>query len=82
MELTRYWVEFKQEGAPTFLRLGCGVTAYGKADALTLLQQALGGELPAIERIAEDIDVRTLDQSHVVPNMGVPNERGVWFPML
>jgi hypothetical protein len=26
--------------------------------------------------------VRDLDQGHVIPNMGPPNLRGVWFPML
>jgi hypothetical protein len=82
MQLTRYWIEFKQDVEPRHLRGGCGVTALGKADALTLLQRALGIELPAIERIDENIDIRTLDQKHVVPNMRTPNERGVWYPML
>jgi hypothetical protein len=30
--------------------------------------------------VTEDVDIQTLDQGHVLPNMGVPSERGVWFP--
>jgi hypothetical protein len=36
-----------------------------------------------MREVIEDIDVRDLhlvDQSHVVPNMGDPSIRGVWFP--
>lgn len=80
MQLTRYWIEFKPDGE--HLRLRWGVTALGKVDALTLVQHALGGELPEIERIVENVDIRTLDQNHVVPNMRAPSERGVWYPML
>jgi hypothetical protein len=80
MELTRYWITFERNAEPSFLDLGCGVTALGKTDALTLLQKALGHELPPIAAIIEDVDVRTLDQGHVIPNMGSPSERGVWFP--
>ncbi|EAZ97904.1 hypothetical protein MELB17_13567 [Marinobacter sp. ELB17] len=28
----------------------------------------------------ENIDVQTLDRDHVIPNMGVCTERGIWFP--
>jgi len=30
--------------------------------------------------IVPDVDIRTLDQNHVVPNMGVVTSRGVWYP--
>ena len=30
--------------------------------------------------VIEDVDVRDLDQNHVVPNMDPPNFHGVWFP--
>jgi len=33
-------------------------------------------------KVVEDVDVRTLDQGHVVPNMGAVNFPGVWFPRL
>ena len=82
MELTRYWITFKQVRESTFLNLGCGVTALGKPDALTLLQSALGQELPPIDQIIENVDVQTLDAGYIIPNMGVPTERGVWFPKL
>lgn len=32
--------------------------------------------------IIEDIDIRQLDQGHVIPNMGVVTFEGVWFPNL
>ena len=57
MELTRYWIVFKEDVEPTILRMGCGVTALGKSDAITLLQQALGFEPPPIERVVENVDV-------------------------
>lgn len=36
--------------------------------------------VPVIREVIEDIDVRDLDQSHVVPHMDDPSIRGVWFP--
>jgi hypothetical protein len=33
-------------------------------------------------RITENVDVQTLDQAHVAANMGPPNLRGIWFPLL
>jgi hypothetical protein len=82
IELTRYWITFKPTVEPTFHNSGCGVTALGKSDALTLLTNALGKELPPIDQIIENVDVQTLDVDHIIPNMGVPAERGVWFPRL
>jgi hypothetical protein len=82
MELTRYWITFGPTKQPTFLNLGCGVTALGKSDALSLLENALGKELPPIDQIIENVDIQTLDAGHVIPNMGMPAERGVWFPKL
>jgi hypothetical protein len=32
--------------------------------------------------VVEDVDVRDLDQGHVVPNIGPVNFRGVWYPNL
>lgn len=82
MKLTRYWITFERSEEFLFLNLGCGVTALGKSDALTLLRKALGHELPPIAAIIEDVDVRTLDQGHVIANMSSPSERGVWFPRI
>ena len=60
-----------------------GVTALDRADAESLLAMSTflaGRPLPAISEVVEDVDVRGLDPSHVIPNMGDPSIRGVWFP--
>jgi hypothetical protein len=82
--LTRYWFAFRKSAMPTMLSLGCGVTAYDLADAQKMLQEQvypMYGEQP-IESIIENVDVSTLEEKHVRPNMGNPVMRGVWFPML
>lgn len=90
-QLHRYWLEFEispgdlgQHPSYAGLSHGCGVTAYTSDDAKQLLQQVLFGDdpLPQIVEMIEDIDVRQLDQGRVIPNMGSPHERGVWFPRL
>jgi hypothetical protein len=78
--LTPFWFEFEAE--PFFgARLGCGVTAFSRADAEGLIRAAAGRELPPIRRVVEDVDVSTLDRGHVLPNMGDVSVRGVWFPL-
>lgn len=49
MELTRYWITFQPAVRTPFLNLGCGAAALGKSDALTLLENALGKELPPLD---------------------------------
>jgi hypothetical protein len=75
--LTRYWFTADRG-------FGFGVTAKSVADAELLLASA--GFVPGRDfetgGVLENVDVRTLDQNHVVPNMGSPNIRGVWFPRL
>ncbi|MDQ6787333.1 MAG: hypothetical protein M3033_11050 [Acidobacteriota bacterium] len=61
-----------------------GVTAYSLDDAKRLLNEAvqeLDWSYDLLE-VIEDIDVRTLDQGHIIPNMGACNFRGVWYPNL
>ena len=75
--LTRYWFRVDRG-------YGFGVTAESVVDAELLLASAgfvRGRDFEVVE-ILEDVDVRTLDQDHVVPNMGPPNFRGIWFPRL
>ena len=75
--LRRYWFKTKEH-------LGFGVTAYSLRDAEQLLDEAargLGMDYEVLEVIG-DVDVRALDQNHVLPNMGLVNVRGVWFPNL
>lgn len=81
----RYWFEFCEEPAgelPPGCDRGCGVTALDRTDALQILQTYVFGDqvVAPIARVIEDIDIRELDQGHVVPNMEPPNGRGVWFP--
>jgi hypothetical protein len=73
----RYWFKTKEH-------LGFGVTAFSVDDAKGLVEEAarsLGLDYEVLE-ILEDFDIRDLDQGHVAPNMGPPNFRGVWFPIL
>lgn len=81
--LRRFWFNFKN--IPPFcpLWLGCGVTGYDHSDALQLLARTVFAENPQLEvdTMIEDVDIRTLDAGHVLPNMGMPAVRGVWFPL-
>ena len=80
--LTRYWFTFERIASPSPLNLGCGVTAYDLADAVSILRERVFREidLPRITQQIENVDVSTLDPKHVLPNMGLVTERGVWFP--
>jgi hypothetical protein len=73
--LRRYW--FKTEEG-----FGLGVTAYSLDDAKALLRGANVLWDYQVLDIVEDVDIRDLDQNHVIPNMGPPNFRGVWYPNL
>ena len=80
--LRPYWFNFEMLNKPSPLNLGCGVTAYDYDDAITLLGQRVfaGRELPRIVGFREDVDISTLDQKHVLPNLGSVLVRGIWFP--
>jgi hypothetical protein len=82
--MTRYWFEFNGslQELPPGLILGCGVTAFDYADAISIVQQKVfkGKVLPEIKTKIENIDISTLDKAHVLPNMKDPTLRGVWFP--
>lgn len=82
--LHRYWLRFDlQDPRPSVLRVGCGVTAFSREDALSLVRQEVfgGAALPPVVEIVEDVDVSALDAGHILPNMEEPVSRGVWFPM-
>jgi hypothetical protein len=51
-------------------------------DAKNLIRMvALRGDpVPPIAQVVKDVDLRTLDEGHVLPNMGDSSVRGVWFP--
>jgi hypothetical protein len=79
--LHRYWVRFEEPTAS--LALGMGVTAVDRSDAETVLRASVlfaHREFPPILEMEEDVDVRELDRGHVLPNMGDPSVRGVWYP--
>jgi hypothetical protein len=80
----RYWFEFRESTGelPPGVGYGLGVTARDQEDALTLMaHMVFDGPVPAPRHIVEDIDISTLDDHHVRPNMGDPSVRGVWFPL-
>ncbi len=75
--LQRYWFKTKE-------LYGVGVTAYSLEDAKRLVQEAItyvDWDFNELE-IIENVDVSVLDEGHVLPNMGAPNFRGVWYPNL
>jgi hypothetical protein len=83
-KLRRFWIEFeKDEKDPFRYGLGFGVTALSPEDALSLLAESLCKEnaLPAVRKMISDVNISTLDQKHVIPNMESPIWRGIWYPM-
>ncbi len=86
MTAIRFWLQFDDAGdvhLPSDVRIGCGVTAFGYEDALSLVQQRVfgGRDLPIVTECIKDVDVSSLDPGHVLPNMRSPVERGIWYPL-
>ena len=81
--MKRYWFEFCEGNLPFGVRIGCGVTAYNYDDALFLLSKKVFNNAapPEIKNMIENVDISTLDDGHVLPNMSSPNLRGIWFPL-
>ena len=75
--LRRFWFELPGHR-------GIGVTAGTRSEAEALARSAARemGWSTDLGQVVEDVDVRDLDQNHVVPNMGPVNFRGVWYPAL
>jgi hypothetical protein len=74
--LHRYWFPVRE-----FEKVGVGVTAFSEQEAFELAAGAaarVGWKL--VGTTIRDVDVRDLDQNHVIPNMGLVTIRGVWFP--
>lgn len=85
--LKRFWFEFDIKnafGLPPGIGIGCGITAIDYADALEILNAKVFKYqgMPPIKKQIENVDIRDLDQGHVIPNMSVLTERGVWFPLV
>jgi hypothetical protein len=82
VKLRRFWFRFGNIPAFDSMSLGCGVTAYSCEDALAILRETVfkGADIGVIEKTIEDIDISSLDQKHIIPNMESPAWRGVWYP--
>lgn len=82
-EIRRFWFEFSDSPKYSPLGLGCGISAYDQSDAVEILKKnifSVKGEL-SISKCIEDVDMSLLDGKHVLPNIGSPLVRGIWFPM-
>jgi hypothetical protein len=81
--LKRYWIVMEDASPPLGTRLGIGVTALGLDDAMMLIAECIYRARPIPDRFNVQVGIRMtdLDPKHVIPNMGDPNERGVWFPL-
>lgn len=84
--MRRFWFTFQigpKDKYPCGVNYGCGVTAYDREDAENILKEAIfvDMEMLPIERCVEDVDISTLDEGHVIPNMGNIFSRGLWFPL-
>ncbi len=82
--MRRYWFSFVRTDRISSLGLGCGVTARSRLDAERLIKEMVFPLLGEREILAvvEDIDLNSLEENHVLPNIGNPSEPGVWFPNL
>ena len=82
--LHRFWVSFAPGEKPSPLNWGCGVTAASWPDAERLIRDLVFpvyGEREIV-KVVEDVDVSTLEEGHVRPNMGNPVCRGIRFPLI
>jgi len=70
-----YWITTNQP-----MTLGYGITARSAEDAEALLRLVVPAEY-AINDTTWVRDTRSLDQGHVVQNMGNLLRRGIWFPL-
>ncbi|TWF32857.1 hypothetical protein FHW36_113112 [Chitinophaga polysaccharea] len=82
----RFWFEFEIDTAfnyPAGIGFGCGVTALSYEDAVEILDEKVFTTIkrPPFKKIIENMDIRMLDNGHVIPNMESPVYRGIWFPL-
>jgi hypothetical protein len=61
---------------------GVGVTGTDLNECFDVVQKRIFGQtlMPAVLKVVQDIDVSTLDQDQVLPNIEPPVWRGIWFP--
>ena len=75
--LRRFWFPLERQ-------FGIGVTAATEEEALALATETKEryGFVGQFGPVVVDVDVSTLDEKHVLPNIGPPVVRGVWYPQL
>lgn len=74
-----YWITFEPMPQPTALNMGAGVTARSDGDARRIANAAFATAKIATVIVVDD--AASLEQGHVLPNMGSMIVRGVWFPL-
>ena len=59
------------------------MTAPSKEQALKLVMEQVfrSQALPSIKTCIEDVAMSELDANHVLPNIGDPSQKGIWFPL-
>jgi hypothetical protein len=84
--LKRYWLVICPAMWNGPKNLGVTAISIDQAKSLAIVElDKLGWkQLPYFEinhaEFIEDVDIRELDQNHVIPNIGVVSKQGVWFP--
>jgi hypothetical protein len=64
------------------VRTGVGVTGTDLDECFDIVRKRIFGRtlMPTVLKVVEDIDVSTLDEERVLPNIEPPIWRGIWFP--
>ena len=84
--LRPFWFEFAigpDRPCPPGARVGVGVTAVDRADALAILAERVFADdgIPPIRTERVDVPFHELCPWLVLPNLLEPWTRGVWFPV-
>ncbi|HYF03114.1 MAG TPA: hypothetical protein VEC36_07050 [Patescibacteria group bacterium] len=85
VKLHKYWFIFDRNSLKELdyceYLFQFGITAFTYEDAVYLLKtHVFKNGMPEIVEYKEDVDIRDLDQGHIIPNMLPPNVRGIWYP--
>lgn len=80
--LHRYWLQLDSKFPISVgFAMGCGVTAFDEEDAIALLRRVYPQRFELhLTQVTADVTLSDLDSRHVLPNIGNPALRGVWFP--
>lgn len=80
--LQKFWFRFEPLPRATAVNIGCGVTAFDREDAFSIIKQCIFGENdpPPILECKNDVSLDDIEQNHARPNVGDLEVRGIWFP--